>query len=89
MDDQIKRIQKELDSLRKQRKQLLEVFRLPFHYMSPRLVWYRYCWRNNVKRLQLFGRKCRILAQGNRNSVLIEFENGDKEIVSRRALRRI
>lgn len=47
-----------------------------------------YGWKNNEKRVTLFKRPCRILARGTMSSVLIEFENGDREIVSRRALRR-
>ena len=49
---------------------------------------YIYAWRNNAKRQSLFGRHCRVLARGNMNSVLVEFENGQKEIISRNALRR-
>lgn len=50
---------------------------------------HRYAWRNNAKRKTLYGRWCRIICSGAMNSVLIEFENGQREIVSRRALRRI
>ena len=35
------------------------------------------------------GRKCRILAAAKMNSILIEFEDGQRECVSRRAVRRI
>ena len=48
-----------------------------------------YCWANNPKRETLKGRKCRILAAGKMNSVFIEFENGQQECVSRRAVRKI
>ncbi len=47
-----------------------------------------YAWRNNEKRTTLFKRPCRVLARGTMSSVLIEFENGNREVVSRRALRR-
>ena len=47
-----------------------------------------YAWKNNEKRAKLFKRPCRILARGTMNSVLIEFENGERSVVSRRALRR-
>lgn len=50
-------------------------------------VHYVYSWKNNPKRRALFGRRCKALAWGKMNSVLVEFENRDKEIVSRRALR--
>lgn len=46
-----------------------------------------YVWGNNEKRRAMKNRKCRILATGKKNSALIEFEDGQKEIVSRRALR--
>ena len=49
---------------------------------------YRYAWKNNPKRAQMYGRACRILARGALGSVLVEFEGGQREIVSRRALRR-
>lgn len=47
-----------------------------------------YAWRNNEKRAALFGRPCRVVARGRMGSVLIEFEDGRREVVSRRALRR-
>ncbi len=47
-----------------------------------------YKWKNNIKRQSLYGRKCQILAHGKKNSVLVEFEDGNKEIISRYALRR-
>jgi hypothetical protein len=50
---------------------------------------YKYTWGNNAKREQLKGKLCRILARGKKDSVLIELEDGQKEIVSRRSLRRI
>lgn len=48
-----------------------------------------YAWKNNPKRLTFYRRLCRILARGGLGSVLIEFENGQREIVSRRAVRRL
>jgi hypothetical protein len=36
----------------------------------------------------LFRRRCRILARGTKNARLVEFENGEKHIVSGNALRR-
>jgi hypothetical protein len=50
---------------------------------------YRYSWGNNPKRATLKGRLCRILAAGKKNSVMVEFEDGQREIVSRRALRKV
>lgn len=48
-----------------------------------------YRWKNNAKRLTMFGRKCVVLARGKMNSVLIRFEDGQREVVSRYAVRRI
>lgn len=48
-----------------------------------------YVWGNNEKRATLKGRKCRILHTMRANSMLVEFENGQREIVSRRSLRKI
>ncbi len=49
---------------------------------------YYYAWKNNSKRATLYHRHCRVLARGKMNSALVEFENGQKEIISRNALRR-
>jgi len=49
---------------------------------------YVYNWSNNSKRKTLNGRRCRILSSGRKNSVCIEFENGQCEIVSRYAVKR-
>lgn len=49
---------------------------------------YRYAWGNNPKRATLKGRRCRVLVTARTmGSVLVEFENGQREVVSRRALR--
>ncbi len=48
-----------------------------------------YYWGNNSKRKTMKGRKCKVLTAGKMNSILIEFENGQRECVSRRAVRRI
>ena len=56
-----------------------------------------YAWKNNPdlglfpcpKRLTLYRRHCRILARGKLNSALVEFENGQCEVISRHALRRL
>ncbi len=50
---------------------------------------HRYVWGNNEKRASMKGRVCRILASGRMSSVLVEFENGQKEIISRRSLRKV
>jgi hypothetical protein len=46
-----------------------------------------YTWGNNPKRETMKGRRCRVIVQGKKNSCLIEFENGQREIVSRYAVR--
>jgi hypothetical protein len=51
-------------------------------------VTFRYDWGNNSRRAELKGRACEVLARGAMNSVLIRFEDGRCEVVSRRALRR-
>ena len=52
-------------------------------------TWYRYVWRNNPKRATLYGRRCRVVARLAMNSAIVEFENGQREVVSRNALRRL
>jgi hypothetical protein len=46
-----------------------------------------YTWGNNPRRAQLKNQPCKIIAQGRKNSVLIEFANGDRVITSRYAIR--
>lgn len=48
-----------------------------------------FVWGNIGRRPELKGRRCRVLARGTRQSVMVEFENGQREIVSFRALRRL
>lgn len=57
---------------------------------SCRLLTFPYCysWKNNSKRARFFGRRCRIVSAGKKNTVCIEFENGERTITSRRALRK-
>ena len=51
---------------------------------------YNYAWDNNAKRATLKGRRCRVVARGTMSSCLVEFiDNGQREVVSRRALRRV
>ena len=51
---------------------------------------YRYCWGNNPKRAILKDRICVILHSMVANSVLVQFiDNGAKEVISRRALRKV
>lgn len=37
----------------------------------------------------LYRRICRVLARGKKNSALVEFENGERHIVSRNALKKV
>lgn len=41
------------------------------------------------KRAEIYGKRLRVLARGAKNSALVEFENGQREIVSRNAIRRL
>ncbi len=50
---------------------------------------YYFAWKNNPKRATLYGRKMRVLVRGVMNSALVEFENGDREVVSRNAIRKV
>ena len=59
--------------------------------MKPLIVHrlYRFCWRNNERRREMYGRVCRVVCRGAMNSAMIEFtDNGQREVVSRNALRR-
>ncbi|MFA6605118.1 MAG: hypothetical protein WCS88_03930 [Patescibacteria group bacterium] len=51
---------------------------------------YVFTWGNNAKRATMRGRLCRVVATSTRmGSVLVEFlDNGQREVVSRRAIRR-
>lgn len=49
---------------------------------------YVYTWGNNAKRQTLKGRRCRILQRLTLNSAVVEFENGQREVISRNALRK-
>ena len=51
---------------------------------------YIYRWGNNPKRAEMKGRVCTVLIRGGMNSALVEFlGTGQREIVSRNALRRV
>lgn len=50
---------------------------------------YIYTWGNNEKRKKLKGRKCKLLARLALNSAIVQFENGQREVVSRSALRKV
>lgn len=47
-----------------------------------------FAWANNPKRATLKGRRCRIIGTGTKCTAHIEFDNGQREVVSRRALRK-
>jgi len=49
---------------------------------------YIYRFRNNAKRKLLYGKRCRVIKRLAKNSAVVEFEDGHKEIISRNALRR-
>jgi hypothetical protein len=50
---------------------------------------YYYAWKNKEKRRTLCKRACRVVVRGRMNSCLIEFENGQREVVSRNAVKRL
>lgn len=51
---------------------------------------YIFHWRNTAEREKLYGKRCKILTKGTgMRSVLVQFEDGEKHIVSARALRRV
>lgn len=54
------------------------------------VVTHIFAWGNNPKRATLKGRACRVLVKARTmGSVLVEFDDGQREVVSRRALRRM
>jgi len=49
---------------------------------------YVYNWANNPKRKTLKGHRCKIIARLALNSCVVEFANGQREVISRNALRK-
>lgn len=49
---------------------------------------YVYTWKNNEKRKALYGRRFKVLVRGRANSTLVEFEDGQREVISRNAIRK-
>ena len=50
---------------------------------------YVYGWKNNSKRLTLYGRRFRVIVRMKMNSALVEFEDGQVEVISRNAIRKV
>lgn len=50
---------------------------------------YIYIWGNNPIRKKYKNQICEVLAYGNKNSIMIKFENGDIIITSRFAIRKL
>jgi hypothetical protein len=51
---------------------------------------YVYRWGNNPRRRELKGRRCRAVARGRMNTVLVEFvDTGERVTTSSRALQRV
>ena len=49
-----------------------------------------YRWKNNAKRRELHGKRCRILHKGSAlRAALVEFEDGERVITSIRALKKV
>lgn len=47
-----------------------------------------YRWKNPPYNNGLYGRRCRVLAYGKKNSVRVEFTDGTRHVVSRNAIRK-
>jgi hypothetical protein len=54
---------------------------------NPSAYKYYYAWKNNSKRETMYKRACRVIARGAMNSCMVEFEDGQREIVSRNAVK--
>jgi hypothetical protein len=50
---------------------------------------YTFTWKNNSKRATLYGRKCKVIKRLKMNSAAVVFENGQFEVISRNALRKL
>jgi hypothetical protein len=50
---------------------------------------YIYTWKNNPKRVALYGRRCKVIVRLAMNSAIVEFDGGQRECISRNALRRL
>jgi len=50
---------------------------------------YYYAWKNNTKRQTLHNRRFKVLKRLALNSDLVEFENGQREVISRNAKRKV
>jgi hypothetical protein len=51
---------------------------------------YVYRWRNNPRRGELYGRVCRLVCSGTKNTVLVEFvDTGERVTTSRWAIKRV
>ena len=50
---------------------------------------YVFMWKNNSKRRELYGKRLRVIARGKMGSIEVELEDGSREIISRRSIRRI
>ena len=77
----------------KAREEIAEINRLAKERgIRPKYITYMthyYAWKNNPKRKNLYRKKCKVISRGRMNSVLVEFETGQREIVSRNAIRKI
>ena len=50
---------------------------------------YYYAWGNNEKRAKLKGKRLRVLSRGTMNSRWVEFEDGQREVISGSAIRKV
>lgn len=50
---------------------------------------YRYGWKNNSKRATFYGRVCKLIARGSRNTIELEFlDNGEHTFTSGNSIRK-
>jgi hypothetical protein len=51
---------------------------------------YVFAWKNGEKWATLYGRRFRVIARGkSMNTVMVEFQDGQREVISRQAMRRV
>ena len=48
---------------------------------------YVYRWKNNPERARFYGKPCRVVARGKLNTVLLEFEDGERLVTSGNSIR--
>ena len=58
--------------------------------MSTNMFPYVFAWKNGEKWATLYGRRFRVIVRGKTmNTAMVEFEDGQREVISRQAIRRV